>query len=154
MNNLLENAADNIFITSANILDTLTYRFSTTATDVTVPNNNDTLTAPLVEQLAKDFDTFNLVLNDYGMDLNNCVYIINSMKTKNAKEKVIRAKREQQRLEEERLRLIKEKEENERKEKLAQELKQKQALQAEANEDDEDDIDLFGTGVPTPPSGS
>ncbi|ODQ47412.1 hypothetical protein PICMEDRAFT_15361 [Pichia membranifaciens NRRL Y-2026] len=158
MNNLLESAADNIFITSANVLDTLTYRFSNTATKVTIPNNNDSLTAPLTEQLAKDYDTFNQVLNDYGMDLSNCVYILNSMKTKNQKEKVIKAKREQQRLEEERLRLIKEKEDMEKKERFAKENAQKQSAQLNGengltqvdsnghNSSSNNNIDLFNMG--------
>jgi hypothetical protein len=101
MNNLLETAADNIFITSANILDAITYRFSNTATDMTVPNNNDTLIAPLTEQLAKDYDVFNQVLNDYAMNINTCRYILSGMKIKTSKEKVLKEKREKQRLEEE-----------------------------------------------------
>lgn len=94
-----------------------------------VPNNNDTLAAPFTEQLAKDYDVFNQVLTDYGMDLSNCIYILNSMKSKNSKEKVIKAKREQQRLEEERLMLIKEKEDSEKRELLEKELKEQQKSQ-------------------------
>lgn len=125
MNNLLDAAADNIFISSANILDTLTYRISKTGTDISVPNNNDSLVAPLTGQLARDYDTFNQVLNDYGMDLNNCKYILTSMKIKAAKEKSLKEKREKERLEEEaRLKIQKEKEELEKKEKL--ELQKKQ----------------------------
>jgi hypothetical protein len=113
MNNLLDAAADNIFITAAGILDTLTYRFSSTASDISVPNNNDSIIAPLTEQLAKDMSVFDQVLDDYALDLDNCKYILNSMKIKVAKETVLKEKKEIQRQEEERMRLEKEKKEQE-----------------------------------------
>lgn len=98
MNNPLETAMDNIFISSANILDTLTYRLSSTATSVAVPNNNDTLIAPLVEQLTRDYKVFNQVLDDYGLDLQNCKHIVHSMKMKAEKERIVKEQREKEKL--------------------------------------------------------
>lgn len=113
MANRLEAAADNVFITSGNILDTITYRFSNTAIDISIPNNNDSLIAPLIVQLAEDLNVFNQVLDDYQVDIDMCRHILSSLQIKASKEKVIAEKREIEKVKQaESLRIQKEKDES------------------------------------------
>lgn len=162
MQNALGDAADAVLITAAKILDTLTYRLSDIATDTSVPNNNDTLVAPLTEKLATDLAKFNHVLDDYSLDVTNCRHLIESFCIKNEKEKVIKQEQEEQRLKEQKAKEeaeLRAREQQEQEQKKQQQLQQQQQQQqqqktevklesaAQGNSADNDlGLDLNGAG--------
>lgn len=127
MANLLKDSMDNIFISSADILDKLTYKLSLATTNTVIPHNNDSLIRPLTDVLKKDFEAYNRVLDNYNLELQGSESMLTYLKVKGRKEAELR-----QKLETERVR--KEKEEAERKaaERAKQEAEKKRNEKAAA----------------------
>ncbi|VEU19633.1 DEKNAAC100711 [Brettanomyces naardenensis] len=171
MNNLLKESMDNIFVTSANILDKLTYKLSSTATETVIPHNNDSLLKPLTEVLKNDFEIYNQVLDDFNLELQDTEYVLNHLKIRIRKEADFRQKMEEQarirkqKEEEEKQAALsaREEEEKQRKEQeaaaavAAQQQQQQQKMdQFGSNPDDlvlDLDLDNFNFGRPDQPGG-
>lgn len=108
MANLLKDSMDNIFISSADILDKLTYKLSSATTSTVIPHNNDSLLKPLTDVLKRDFEAYNRVLDNYNLELLGAESMLTYMKVKMKKEAELQQKMETERVK-------KEKEEAERK---------------------------------------
>ncbi|KAG7708774.1 hypothetical protein KL930_003292 [Ogataea haglerorum] len=90
MSSVLRDAANNIFITTATILDKLTYKLSGRATGTVVPHNNESLVKPLSQTLKQDFDRYNQILDEHNMNLREAEQILRYLKVKSVKDEEMR----------------------------------------------------------------
>lgn len=96
MNDSLKESMNNIFITSANILDGLTYKLTPAAADTVIPHNNESLMKPMTDILKDDFNTYNEVLDNFNMELLDTEYVLKYLKVKIRKEADLRKKMEEE----------------------------------------------------------
>ncbi|VUG16565.1 DEBR0S1_19966g1_1 [Brettanomyces bruxellensis] len=101
MTNLLKDSMDNIFISSADILDKLTYKLSSATTSTVIPHNNDSLLKPLTDVLKGDFEAYNRVLDNYNLELLGAESMLTYMKVKMKKEAELQQKMETERVKKE-----------------------------------------------------
>lgn len=96
MTNVLKESVDNIFVTSANVLDKLTYKLTPAATETVTPHNNASLLAPLTAVLRKDFQVYNQLLDEFNIELQDAEHALNYLKLKNLKEAELQLKMQEE----------------------------------------------------------